>query len=375
MQLMCIIILCQDCKICSRGCMKKNKKIKVSICGIHGYVGKVLLKLILNHPQLTLVNILARNAESIDVTTSLINNTQHILVCSVAEFSEKHHGLTDVLFLATPADASIEIVSTLKNSKIKIIDLSGAFRLPIADLEKWYGLSHTLENLITGAPYGLSPFGFQTSNEQQVLANPGCYPTCALLSLIPLLQKNVIKNSNIIIDAKSGTSGAGKKNNPELMYCEMNENFFPYKIGEHQHLPEIKKALAHYTQYNCDITFVTHLLPIHSGIYMTIYADVNDNLQEDNEIARAIGDAFYSAYQNYPLIKYNQIHSGNTEVHKYYLALKNVISTAHTHINYFVYNKKIILFSCIDNLWKGAASQAIENINTLFELPVETGLQ
>lgn len=339
--------------------------INIGLCGAHGYVGQMLIKLILSHPHLTLTGIFARKSPG--------RYQKEFPVYSMHELVEKKDQI-DVLLLAMPPEASIEIVASLKESPIKIIDLSGAFRLPQDELYQWYGIKHDIPSLLGGASYGLSPWGLNGFGDQNVLANPGCYATCALMSLIPLLAQGLIKHNGIVIDAKSGVSGAGKKTNPDLMFCEMKENFFPYKVGKHQHIPEINKALIEHSNKTCGITFVTHMLPVTRGISMSVYADSSANYDSDETIAEGIAAAYQDAYTDYPLIQWGEINQGNAEEDRYLLALKNVVGTPNTHIAYYVERGKVCLFTCIDNLLKGAASQAIENINALYHLPVETGL-
>ena len=343
-----------------------KNKIKIGLCGADGYVGAALLTLISSHPYLKLAGVFARNPESSDKIG--------VPVYPMDQLAEKENEL-DVLLLAVPPGASIEIITLLKDTPLKIIDLSGAFRLSRDELHAWYGISHDIPSLLTGAPYGLSPFASECLEHQKVVANPGCYATCALMSLIPLLQQGIVRNDNMIIDAKSGVSGAGKKSNPDLMFCEMRENFFPYKVGTHQHTPEINNALFSYTHQSCQITLVTHMLPVMRGISMSIYTDVNAGFDSEKEVFAAIEAAYQSAYRDYPFVKWGEINRGNVEQDHYLLSLKNVVNTPNTHIAYCVDGGKIRIFSCIDNLLKGAASQAIENINTLYHWPVETGLQ
>ena len=345
-----------------------NIEINIGIYGAQGYVGSELLKLVSQHPCLKLSAIVVRapKAQMPDV-----KNVPIYYVSALHELEDK----IDVLLLATPPQGSIETVTVLKNKNIKIIDLSGAFRLGEADLSHWYGLTHQIPELENGAQYGLSPWGFGNATLQNnVLANPGCYATAALMSLIPLLKNNVIKSNNIIIDAKSGTSGAGKKSDSSLMFSEMSENFFPYKVGKHQHIPEINKALFQYSQKECQVTLMTHMLPISRGISMSIYADGQNEFETDESISKAISVAYDLAYQDYPLLSFAEINLGDAQKDQFYLSLKNVVGTAKTHIAYYVDQGKVYLFTCIDNLLKGAASQAIENINALYHLPLQTGL-
>ena len=314
-------------------------KVNVGILGATGYAGMELVRLVGQHPCLNLIEHTGRFGE-------LSNLTDQI----------------DVLLLATPADVSIEIIQKIRQLPIKIIDLSGAFRLPKHELHAWYGLEQPIDELAGGVHYGLSPWNMKNSAEHPIVANPGCYATAALMSLIPLLAGDIIKPGNIIIDAKSGTSGAGKNGFGNSACSEMIENFLPYKVGKHQHVPEIKNALRKITGKECDITLVTHMLPIARGIAMTIYADLNDE--------SGVAGAYDKAYRNYPLVDAKAVDDSDNQD----LYLKNVVGTAKTQIRYFIDQGKIIVFSYIDNLLKGAASQAIENVNAHYEFPAHLGL-
>lgn len=341
-----------------------GKQYKIMMVGAEGYVGQELTKLIANHPYLKLSGVFSRqNKEKLPV------DQRHIPVYSLAEIAV-HAPQADIFLLATPAMISMEIASMLAKTEVKLIDLSGAFRLSQNEFSQWYGLPHQAPELINKAGYGLSPW-LTRHDDYQLIANPGCYATCALMSLLPLIKEKIIKTDNIIIDAKSGVSGAGKSPNPELMFCELMGNFFPYKIGKHQHNPEIRKAIYDHTQTSVKIRLNTHILPLIRGISMSIYAEATVDFASDEAIAAAVKSALQKAYQDYPLIHYEEV---NQEDNQFILSLKNVVGTANTHLAYFINEGQITLFSCIDNLLKGAASQAIENINALYHLPLATGL-
>ncbi|MBA3535839.1 MAG: N-acetyl-gamma-glutamyl-phosphate reductase [Tatlockia sp.] len=336
-----------------------SKKYNVVIAGAQGYIGRELVNLVGKHPFLQLIAVHCRAEKTVSdyknySLAEIISNASQI----------------DILFLATPADVSMEIVASLKSTKILLIDLSGAFRLPADQFHEWYGFSHLAPEFINEACYGLSPW-VNTQANHRLIANPGCYAACSLMSLIPLLKANLIKTDSIIIDAKSGVSGAGKQSNPDLMFCELANNFYPYKIGKHQHLPEIQNALHEFSGKQSKIRLTTCLLPIIRGIAMTIYTEAQASFATDEAISAAIEDAYQAAYHDYPLVIYKEIGKSDDQ---YILSLKNVVHTSNSHIGYFVKEGQITIFSSIDNLLKGAASQAIENINAFYQLPLQTGL-
>ena len=348
-----------------------NKRFNVIISGAQGYVGQELKALTLCHPYLNLIGIHSRQTKD-KIEKTLHFNDQSLPVYTTDDILE-HASQIDILFLATPAAVSMELVAKLANTKIILIDLSGAFRLSEQTFNEWYALPHSAPQFIKEACYGLSPWITPNVNHRLV-ANPGCYATCALMAIIPLLKAKLIKANTIIIDAKSGVSGGGKQAKSELMFCEIANNFFPYKIGTHQHTPEIKKGLYEITNCDTNIRLTTSILPVIRGISMTIYVEADSSFSSDDAISTAIYAAMQTDYQNYPLLHFQELGKASSYQDHFILSLKNVVQTPNTHIGYFVKDGQITLFSCIDNLLKGAASQAIENINAIYNLPLQTGL-
>lgn len=341
--------------------------INIAICGAKGYAGQALLQLVLQHPQLKLGGLLVKKSTKPD-----FDFPDDVPCFSVDEVSQ--YADIDLLFLATPPEVSIEMVVELKKLPLKIIDLSGAFRLPQAQFEKTYGFNHALPDLLP-AHYGLSPW-LPPKAETSLVANPGCYATCVLMALIPLIKEKIAKPNNIIVDAKSGVSGAGKKLNADLMFCEMDHNFFPYKINQHRHQPEMLNALSSLCEgVACDLRFVPQVLPMVRGMSAAIYLDSDPACTERSVLLKNIDMAYKNAYQNYPLVKFAQINNGDDARDKWLLSLKSVARTPKVHIGYDVDQQgRLFVFSAIDNLLKGAASQAIENLNALYGFPITMGL-
>lgn len=327
--------------------MMKQKNIIVA--GSNGYVGAQLTQLIKKHSHFHLLGVLKREPS--------VESNEFVLGDIASGKTE-----CDALMLATPEDVSIDMLHALKDIDIKVIDLSSAFRI------------HQDSGLTDAACYGLMPWANQAVSHAKLIANPGCYVTAALMSLIPLIKSHVIAPNNIVIDAKSGVSGAGIKPNQQLMFGEMSQNFFPYKIGYHQHTPEIEGALKFFAHKDCHFTFVTHILPVERGISMSIYADVADTSLSDKANAALITQAFQEAYQDYPLLEFIELNTDDAQKDKTFVSLKTVVHTPKTQIGFLVKNKKVYLCVSLDNLMKGAASQAIENLNVLYQLPPETGL-
>lgn len=342
----------------------------MAIAGIQGYSGQVLMQLVANHPYLNLVAAFSRQTQFELYQQLPALKQQNIPVYSY-EFIKQHAEKIDVLFLATPASVSIEIAAVLTNRDICIIDLSGGFRLSEQQFLTWYGLKHTAPSLITKACYGLTPWVTSQTNHQ-LIANPGCYATCILLSLIPLLKAEILNQDTLIIDAKSGVSGSGKQLAPHLMFCEMANNFLPYKIGKHQHIPEIEKALKAIAGKDVAIRLTTSLLPLMRGIAITIYGQAQAGLT-DADLTQLMNQAYHDAYHAYPFVYYQAL-GQETIDNQFILSLNQVIGTPNCHIGFFVQDGQITLFASLDNLLKGAASQAIENLNAVFNLPLHTGL-
>lgn len=270
--------------------------------------------------------------------------------------------LTDVVFLATPAEISLKLADEIVKAGKVAIDISGAFRLKQHDYKSWYGFEHHNLELLKTAHYGLRPFS--EKNTGKLLANPGCYATAITMALIPLIKENVITTSNIVIDAKSGTSGAGKKASESMLFTEVDGECLPYKVGRHQHYPEIVEVINHFANTQIDFHLTTSLLPTRRGIIAGVYAEL-----ENGKTIEDVTHAFARAFANYPLVQY-----GKLKDKPYLLSLKKVLGTAKTHISYEVVGKKVYVFSLIDNLMKGAASQAVENLNNLYGFQPFAGL-
>jgi N-acetyl-gamma-glutamyl-phosphate reductase len=351
-----------------------QQSISVAICGAQGYSGQALTKLVLQHPHLQLAGVFSRR-DTAKVYQSLPQLARH--QTSIWPMNEFHDRLAtiDVLLLATPAATSMELAAAAVRHVSHVIDLSGAFRLPPDTFAKWYGIAHSAPELLDQAVYGLIPW-WQThtpsSHKTSLIANPGCYATCSLMALLPLLKQNLLQTDRIIIDAKSGASGAGRTAKESLLFCEVTDNFFPYKIGQHQHTPEIRHTLERYTGQSAQLTLTTHLLPIIRGISLTCYAQAQPEFTNDSAIEEAVEQAYCQAYRDYPLVSFSRLNQAQPQQHL--LAVNQVAHTPETHIVYYVQQGQLIIAASLDNLLKGAASQAIENINALYGWSLTTGL-
>ena len=336
-----------------------NQLIKTcSVVGARGYAGLETAKLLLQHPNAKLTDCFATSA--FKLSDYLTNPEADKVQCHLD--TEIFNHLTDVVFLAIPAEVSLQLAPKIIAAGKKVIDLSGAFRLQSHDYATWYGFTHTESKSLQLANYGLMPWAGPKASS--LIANPGCFATAISLALIPLLKDNVIITDNIVIDAKSGSTGAGKKPSENLLFAELDGECLPYKIGKHQHYPEIVEAVQIFSGKKIDAHFVTSILPVRRGIIAGIYAQLQKGAGIDDVHA-----AFDRAYANYALVAHGPVREAAN-----LLSLKKVVGTAKTHISYEVVGNKLYLFSCIDNLLKGAASQAIENFNRISDLPLLTGV-
>jgi N-acetyl-gamma-glutamyl-phosphate reductase len=349
------------------------EKARVAVLGARGYSGLELCRLLLSHPHVQLVAAAGSGAkpgwkladelpEDSSTPTAQASTVANLSAEQVVESAST----LDVVFLATPAEISMEFAPRFLRAGCSVIDLSGAFRLPAPEFEKAYGIPHSAPELLEQASYGLVPWAEPVPTSKPckpyLIANPGCYVTAALMALIPLLRAGVLDERSIVIDGKSGTTGAGRKASPELLFSELAGEFYPYKVGRHQHLPEIQRhaeLLGKLEKGSFDPHFTTHLLPIPRGISLAIYARLKPGF-DATEISRAIGHLYDRAYAGYPLFAHGAADSPDSARR---LSLRRVTGTPRTQVSYAVQGDKLYLFSLIDNLLKGAASQAIENLN------------
>ena len=270
----------------------------------------------------------------------------------------------DIVFIALPSGEAMRIVPEILALGKKVIDLGGDFRLADpAIYHEYYGREHAAPEFLGKAVYGMPELNRERIAAASLIANPGCYPTSAILPLVPLLRRGIIDPKNIIINSMSGASGAGRSSSVELSFCEVNENARVYKVGTHQHIPEIGQALQQATGQESAITFTPHLIPIARGIHTTICAPLMKNFGSDD-----IQNAFDEDYGNEPFVRAWRMNIPE---------IKNVGWTNDIAIGFRIDKKngRVILLSAIDNLVKGAAGQAVQNMNLLFGIEETEGLQ
>ena len=339
-------------------------KIKVAIIGASGYTGVELMRILAGHPEVELTAVTSRQYVGVPVA-ELFPSLRDIVRLSfmdnrVAEIA----GLADLVFTALPHKAAIEVVAELHGAGKKVVDLSADYRFSDRKLyESWYQ-PHTAPELLAEAVYGLPELFRAEIPSAQVVGNPGCYPTSVILPLAPILPLNLIgPDTTIIIDAKSGASGAGRSLNLGSLYCEVSDNFKPYKAGNHRHQPEMVEQLKRVSGRAPQLLFVPHLLPVNRGILSSIYLPLSRDVA-----AAEIEEALDGAYGNETFVRLLPAGSLPT--------LNAVRGSNYCDIGYVLAadQRSLILFSAIDNLVKGAAGQAVQNMNLMLGLAEETGL-
>ena len=341
------------------------KKIKVGILGANGYTGYELVRLLLNHPNADISYLGSRTFKG-RAYSEIYASMQGLLdlKCDDKPLTEIANDL-DCLFTATPQGFCMQEISEKVLSQTKIIDLSADFRLKDAKIyEKWYKIPHKAVNFLGEAVYGLCEIHRKSIKKARLIANPGCYTTCTILSLYPLVKAGVLELSSIIIDAKSGKSGAGRNERLDNLFCETNENFAAYGVSTHRHTPEIEAQLSLAAGREFALQFTPHLVPMQRGILSTIYANLSKNSSE-NELREIVGDF----YKNEHFVKL--LPKGILPQTRF------VKGTNFTHINLCLdeRTKRLIIVSALDNLIKGAAGQAVQNMNLLFGLDERAGLE
>lgn len=338
--------------------------LRVGIVGARGYTGEELIKLLLKHSDVRLTYLAATLKQAqpiVHVFPFLQGRTG--LKCenfSYAKASEK----CDLLFLALPHTVSMEVVPKLAKMGKKIVDLSADYRLKNHGVYKqWYHKAHKDKKNLKKFVYGLPELYREKIKKSDFVANPGCYPTASILGIVPALVSGLADAEGIIIDAKSGVSGAGKKTTLDFSFCELNGNFKGYKFNVHQHSPEINQELSKVSLSKVNVVFCPHLLPVKCGIYATIYIRLKSHVLTDK-----IEDIYKKFYKLEPFVRVRP--SGRLP------ELKDVVGTNFCDIG-LVYDearKLLIVTSVIDNLIKGASGQAVQNMNIMCGFNERTAL-
>jgi len=335
--------------------------IRAGIVGGTGYTGVELLRLLATHPAVELAVITSRGEKGVAVSELFPNLRGRVELASV-EPDDAVLKSCDVVFFATPNGTAMKSVPTLLEAGVKVIDLAADFRLRQAtDWEQWYAMPHACPTLLEEAVYGLPEVNREAIRQARLVANPGCYPTAVQLGFLPLLAAGVVDPQSLIADAKSGVSGAGRKAAVGSLLCEAGDNFKAYNVPAHRHWPEIRQGLAAMTPDPVDLVFVPHLTPMIRGIHATLYA----RLTEPDIDLQAL---FEQRYAGEPFVDVlpPKSHPETRSVRGANLCRLAV----HRPQN----GKTVVVLSVIDNLVKGAAGQAVQNMNLMFGLPETAGL-
>jgi len=342
------------------------KKVKVAIIGASGYTGVELIRILLNHSHVKISSLIANNSAGQKIS-QLYPHLIHFNLPEIQKIEEVDFSQIDLVFGCLPHTTSQqtfkELLSSSKNSHLKIIDLSADFRLENPnDYKLWYEHEHNAIELLTKATYGLTEIYRDKIKKSSLIACPGCYPTSALLPLIPLLRNNLIDPNSIIIDSKSGTSGAGRNLKLSNLFCEINESVKAYSIANHRHIGEIEQELSKAGEQKINIEFTPHLLPINRGIISTIYTKINEKYKVSdlqNCLSKTYDDEFFV-----------EVIAGEPNI-------KSVVGTnlCLISVKQGRQSNYAIIVSVIDNLCKGASGQAVQNMNLIFGFDENEGLK
>ena len=339
--------------------------IKVGIIGATGYAGGELVRILTGHKEAEMKCFGSRSYIDQKYASVYQNMFQIVDATCMDDNMEELAKQVDVIFTATPQGLCASLVNESILSKVKIIDLSADFRIKdVATYEKWYGIEHKSPQFIEEAVYGLCEINREDIKNARLVANPGCYTTCSILTAYPLAKEGIIDMSTLIIDAKSGTSGAGRSAKVANLYCEVNENMKAYGVATHRHTPEIEEQLGYASGENVVLNFTPHLVPMNRGILATEYAKLTKDVTYDE--VKAIYDKYYANEKFIRVLEKDVCPE-----------TKWVEGSNYVDINFKIdpRTNRIIMMGAIDNLVKGAAGQAVQNMNLMFGLKESEGLE
>ncbi|UFJ61928.1 N-acetyl-gamma-glutamyl-phosphate reductase [Brevibacillus sedimenti] len=338
--------------------------IRVGIVGATGYSGVELIRLLAGHPHVQVANLYSSSAEG-EALDSVLPHVQHVSLPQLSAIdAEQMSAANDVVFLATPAGVSAELSPELLKRGARVIDLSGDFRLESGKVyRQWYKREPAPGEWLDRAVYGLAEWNAAQVAGAQLVANPGCYPTAALLALIPLAQSGWVNPRSWIVDAKSGVSGAGRGVSLGVHFSEINDSIHAYKVAQHQHTPEIEQELSKKGGVEHVVQFTPHLVPMTRGILVTAYGQLERAVTTDE-----VHQLYRSAYEGKPFVRLRKPGS--------HPRTKEVYGSNYCDISVHVDERtgRVIVLSVIDNMVKGAAGQAVQNMNLMFGWPEATGL-
>ncbi|MBX9895899.1 MAG: N-acetyl-gamma-glutamyl-phosphate reductase [Nitrosomonas sp.] len=335
--------------------------INVGIVGGTGYTGVELLRLLALHPKVKIKAITSRNEAGMAVS-ELFTNLRGYIDLKFSDPANAKLNKCDLVFFATPNGIAMQQAESLLQSGVKIIDLAADFRIKnVAEWEKWYGMQHACPSLVAEAVYGLPEINREQIKNARLIANPGCYPTAVQLGFLPLIEAKAIDTGHLIADVKSGVSGAGRKAEVHTLLAEAGDNFKAYGVPGHRHLPEIKQGLSNVAKQPVGLTFVPHLVPMIRGIHATLYAKLTKKID--------LQELYEQRYQNEAFV--DVLPAGKHPETRSVRGSNLCRIAVHQPQN----GDTAVILSVTDNLVKGAAGQAIQNMNIMFSLPESLGIQ
>ena len=341
--------------------MAGKKKITAAIVGGTGYTGVELLRLLARHPHIELKLITSRSENGGAVAT-LFPSLRGVVDLAFTTVDNRALSGCDVVFFATPNGTAMSAAREILAGGAKIIDLAADFRLRSSESwAKWYGMPHASPDLLEEAVYGLPEVNRGAIATARLVANPGCYPTAVQLGFLPLIERNIVHMQPLIADCKSGVSGAGRKAEVGMLLCEAGESFKAYGVAGHRHLPEITQGLEQAANGPVGLTFVPHLTPMIRGIHATLYATLSDTRVDLQQV-------FEQRYADEPFV--DVMPAGSHPETRSVRGANHCRIAVHRPQN----GNIVVVLSVIDNLVKGAAGQAVQNMNIMFGLAETTGL-
>ena len=339
--------------------------IKVGIIGATGYAGGELVRILMGHKEAEIVWYVSRSYIDQKYADVYRNMFQIVDAKCMDDNIEALADQVDVIFTATPQGFLASVINENILGKTKIIDLSADFRIKdVKVYEKWYGIEHKSPQFIEEAVYGLCEVNRDKVKGARLIANPGCYTTCSILTAYPLAKEGIIDMRTLIVDAKSGTSGAGRGAKVPNLFCEVNENMKAYGVASHRHTPEIEEQLGYASGENVTISFTPHLVPMNRGILATEYATLKKDVT--GEEVKAIYDKYYADE------KFVRVLDEGVCPETKWVEGSNYVDIG---FKLDPRTNRIVMMGAIDNLVKGAAGQAVQNMNLLFGLPESEGLE
>lgn len=339
--------------------------IKAGIIGATGYAGAEIVRILMNHKEVEIAWFGSRSYIDQNYADIYSNFFQIVDAKCMDDNMEELAASVDVIFTATPQGFLAGVLTEEILNKVKIIDLSADFRIKdVATYEKWYKIEHKSPEFIDEAVYGLCEINRdKITKDTRLVANPGCYTTCSILTAYPLVKEGLIDTDTLIVDAKSGTSGAGRGAKTPNLFCEVNENMKAYGVASHRHTPEIEEQLGYACGLDIKLIFTPHLVPMNRGIIATCYANLSKDISEEE-----IRDIYNKYYKDEKFVRV--LDKGVVPETRF------TKGSNYVDVNFFIEKRtnRLIMIGTLDNIVKGAAGQAVQNMNILFGLKEDTGL-